>query len=432
VATPGQIKSEHSEAQRSEALGGFGTGKIIMGAEILEGERAAQYRRWLLADGMSRHNAEVLARQQELSAAAPGRRWIDFQRERDISEIKGTYINARIGVLNCGLHCRLDTFHQKIIVDEFVCSEDGDGTGNLDNIEAKVRDRIVARFGFDPGKGNVHDAVMSVALANEFDPVREYLDGLRWDGHERIDRWVVDRMGGRDTPLNRAVGRKMLVAAVRRVRRPGCKFDYIPVFEGAQGSGRSTALKVMAGGEDNFSDAEIIMQAPKERQELIQGVWIYELAEMAGYGRVDVNKFKNFVSQTVDQARPAYGRNRVDRPRRCIFCGTINERDYLRDETGNRRYWPVGLRDGWRIDLERLAEVRDDLWAEAAAIEASGELLVIPEALWPAAAEEQAKRMQDDPWLGALEGLELKERGWVSCGVVDGSQIDSRTFGKPL
>jgi predicted P-loop ATPase len=222
----------------------------------------------------------------------------------------------------------------------------------------------------------------------------------------------------------------MLVAAVRRVRQPGCKFDYITVFEGAQGSGRSTALKVLAGGEDNFSDAEIIMQAPKERQEQIQGVWIYELAELAGYGRVDVNRFKNFVTQTVDRARPAFGRNRVDRPRRCIFVGTTNDDDYLRDESGNRRYWPVRLRDGWRIDLDRLAEVKDDLWAEAATIEASGEPLVIPEALWPQVAAEQAKRMQDDPWLGPLAGLVAADRGYVAAGLVDGSQTDPRS-GEP-
>jgi putative DNA primase/helicase len=165
--------------------------------------------------------AEALARQQELSAAAPGRRWIDFQRERDISDVPGTYINAKIAVLNCGLHCRYDTFHNRLIVEEFACSENGDVNENLDNIEAKVRDRVIAKFGFDPHKNHVHDAVLSVALANTFDPVREYLDGLRWDGHEQIDRWVVDRMGGLDTSLNRAVGRKMLVAAVRRVRRQG-------------------------------------------------------------------------------------------------------------------------------------------------------------------------------------------------------------------
>ena len=195
-----------------------------------------------------------------------------------------------------------------------------------------MRDAIISAFKFDPGKNHVHDAIVSLALGCQFDPVRDYLDSLQWDGVPRLDTWLTDHLGVAGTPLNRAIGRKMLIAGVRRVRQPGCKFDYIVVLEGEQGSGRSTALKILAGGEEYFSDAEVISLWPKDRQEQVQGVWIYELAELAGYGKVDVNQFKNFVSQTVDRARPAYGRNRIDRPRRCIFVATTNDDNYLRDQ----------------------------------------------------------------------------------------------------
>jgi predicted P-loop ATPase len=120
----------------------------------------------------------------------------------------------------------------------------------------------------------------------------------------------------------------MLIAAVRRVRSPGCKFDYIVVLEGSQGVGKSSLLKILAG-EDNFSDNEVLGLDKREQQEAIQGVWIYEIAELEGLGRSDVTKVKLFASKTVDSARPAYARSRVDRPRQGIFVATTNEETYL-------------------------------------------------------------------------------------------------------
>jgi predicted P-loop ATPase len=235
-------------------------------------------------------------------------------------------------------------------------------------------------------------------LDHIFDPVRDYLDGLRWDGVKRLDRWLVVYCGARDTPLNRAIGRKMLVAAVRRVREPGCKFDYIVVLEGEQGVGKSTLLRFLAGDE-NFSDNEILGLNKKEQQEAIQGVWIYEVAELEGLVKSEVTKVKLFASKTVDGARPAYGRTRVDRPRRCIFVATTNEDTYLRDTTGNRRFWPVAVNV---IDLDAVKRDRDQLWAEAAMVEATGEGLVIPQGLWPDVAVQQRARMELDPWEDTL------------------------------
>ena len=197
-----------------------------------------------------------------------------------------------------------------------------------------------------------------------------------------------------DFPGNRAFSRKVLIAATRRVRCPGYKFDFILVLEGPQGIGKSTLLKILAG-EENFSDNEILGLDKREQQEAVQGVWIYELCELDGLSKSEVTAIKLFASKTVDSARPAYGRSRVDRPRRLIFIATTNEDTYLRDTTGNRRFWPVKV---GKIDLAALGSDRDQLWAEAAAAEVSGEPLTIPEDLWGDAAVEQKARMNQDAW----------------------------------
>lgn len=327
------------------------------------------------------------------------------------SPVPTTYVNAKIALVNMGVDCRYDVFHNRIVVAGFECSGQGDAEQNLDNVTLKVRDRIIRQFGFDPGKTHIYDAVVSLSLDNTFDPVLDYLDALEWDGVPRIDTWLVRWLGVADTRLNREIGRKMLLAGVRRVKEPGCKFDNIVVLEGKQGSGRSTLLKILAVSEENFSDAEVIALYPKERQEQIQGVWIYELAEMAGFGKVDTNQFKNFVSQTVDRARPAFGRSRIDRKRRCILIGTTNDPEYLKDKTGNRRYWPVKMPEGWEIDLDGFRRERDQLWAEAVVMEGMKdgagrkEPLVISQELWDDVAVEQRKRELSDPWEEILSGL---------------------------
>ncbi|TPM32947.1 virulence-associated E family protein, partial [Mesorhizobium sp. B2-3-5] len=189
-------------------------------------------------------------------------------------------------------------------------------------------------------------------------------------------------------------------------RRPGCKFDFALVLEGPQGVGKSSVLKIMAGGEDFFTDEIVLGVSYKEQQELLQGRWIVELPEMAGLNRDEVERVKQFVSKQHDSARPAYGMSgRVDAPRRCIFVGTTNDSEYLRDATGNRRFWPVVVGN---IDLKGLAEDMQQLWAEAAVAEreAPEGMITIPESLWAMAAERQAERVAADPWedllLGAL------------------------------
>jgi predicted P-loop ATPase len=190
-------------------------------------------------------------------------------------------------------------------------------------------------------------------------------------------------------------------------------------------------LKILAGGDENFSDAEIIGDGKKEQQEAVQGIWIYEVGELEGMSKHDVTAIKLFLSKTHDKARPAFGRARVDRPRRCIFVGTTNDEGYLRDPTGNRRFWPVKTTKRL-FDLEAIAQVRDQLWAEASAAEANGEPLTIPMELWEAASVEQRARVTQDAWedlIGRhLVGLrEDKAKDGVYCvGVNDSGDREWR------
>ena len=300
-----------------------------------------------------------------------------------------SFQNTLIAIDRLGIECRYDIFHDKMLVNSHLL-ESG-GAENLDNVVVMVRALILKEERFDPRKSNVFDALTQRCLENSFDPVKDYLDGLRWDGVERIDKWLTTHLGAEDNALNCAIGRKMLIAAVRRVRQPGCKFDYIVVMDSSQqGAGKSTVIQILAG-EGNFSDQEILLSGSKEHQEHLQGVWLYELGELSGLHRADINTVKSFASRQVDRARPAYGRSRVDRPRRCIFIGTTNDPEYLQDPTGNRRFWPF---TPGTIDVEAVRRDRDQLWAEAAAAEAKGEVLTIPEALWPDVEARQQSRLR--------------------------------------
>jgi hypothetical protein len=270
---------------------------------------------------------------------------------------------------------------------------------NLEHALLVLRTTIMNRHKFDPGPEKLKAAVYRMCIDHSFNPVLDYLDGLEWDGTPRLDSWLSIYLGAPDGPLNRAIGRKVLIAAVQRARKPGCKFDHIMVLEGPQGSGKSSAIKILAG--DFFSDAEIIGQNGREVMELCGGVWLYEISELEGLGKRDVAHVKAFCSRTHDKARPAYGYATVERGRTCIFIGSTNGTDYLADETGNRRFWPVTT---GKINLAALEQDRDQLWAEAAT--ADSESLVIDRSLWGEAAERAAARLPDDPWQDILAKVE--------------------------
>jgi predicted P-loop ATPase len=247
---------------------------------------------------------------------------------------------------------------------------------------------------------------------NAFHPVRDYLAGLEWDGIERLDTWLPAFLDAEDTELNRAYGRKTLIGAVRRVRQPGAKHDTVLVLQGRQGKGKSSAICALCPDEEWFSDSLGIGDDQKQVIEHTAGKWLVEMAELAGMGKRDANVAKSMISRKVDRARLSYGRLNTERPRQFVLFGTVNEAQYLRDPTGNRRYWPVSI--SGKLDPDEMCSHiirnRDQLWAEAAYYEAHGESSTLPKPLWQTAAESQRERLLVDPWQERLEAyLDGKE-----------------------
>jgi predicted P-loop ATPase len=339
--------------------------------------------------------------------------------------------NARLAVDALGVECRYDLFHDKILigyggdeVQHVVRELAGEFT---DNALIQLRQLASDRFGFDLTAAHIYDAVRTLALQHCFDPVLDLLDAAQrnWDKTPRLDTWTEVYLGCEDTPLNRAIGRKVLVAAARRARVPGDKYDNITVLESPEGKNKSTAIRILAGDE-NFSDQSILGASDKVVQEQLSGVWMHENADLAGMKRADVEHIKAFASRQVDRARPAYGRVREDRKRRSIEWGTTNNKEYLLSQTGNRRFWTL---ETGKIDLEALRRDRLQLLGEAATYEAAGESVVLDTALWGAALAAQEERRVKDPWEDILDDIPQTIPVWSGNKDEDGdAPVDSITI----
>lgn len=232
---------------------------------------------------------------------------------------------------------------------------------------AEIRFAVAyASNGKGPAKDKILDALPLIAERNAYHPVCDYLRGLEWDGTERIDRWMIDYLGAEDTPLNRAFGRKILCAAVRRIRQPGCKFDSMLVLEGPQEIGESSAIRALSHDGKWFTDQLEVGADPKVTIEKTSGAWIVEMPELDGMGRRDTNRVKSFITTVEDRARLSYARFATTRPGQFVLFGTTNETQYLSDLTGNRRFWIVRTRSA---DPAGIVAIRDQLWAEAAQAE---------------------------------------------------------------
>ena len=215
------------------------------------------------------------------------------------------------------------------------------------------------------GRGNIDSALDIHAKLHAFNPVVDYLTGIRWDRQPRLDTLFIDYLGAEDTPYTRAVTRKAFTAAVARAMNPGCKYDNMLILCGPQGIGKSTILDKMSHGW--FNDSIRTFEG-KEASELLQGVWIIEVAELDAFRRTDVSCIKQFLSLTSDRYRQAYGRNVTEFKRRCVFFGTCNNIDFLQDTTGNRRFWPVDTRAQMPtkdVFNDLTSDEIDQVWAEA-------------------------------------------------------------------
>ena len=251
------------------------------------------------------------------------------------------------------------------------------------------------------GKDKIFDAVNVVAMAHKFHPVRDYLDACEWDETPRLETLLIDYLGAEDTEYTRAVTRKALVAAVARIYRPGCKFDYMLTLRGRQGLGKSALIGKLGG--DWFSDTFTTMQG-KEAYEQVQGAWIVEIGELAGMRKAEAETIKLYISKQSDRFRPAYGRRLQEFPRQCIFIGTTNESQFLRDTTGNRRFWVVDTPNEPRLDMweDLTDDVIRQIWAEAVVYYHKGEKLYLPKKLEAVAREVQEIYEEENPKIGIV------------------------------
>lgn len=263
---------------------------------------------------------------------------------------------------------------------------------------------LARRYSLHLSPRECYAAALVVAESARFDPVADWLRSLAWDGTPRIDRWLTAYLGAVDAPYARFVGRAFLVSAVARAFKPGCKVDTMMVLEGDQGIRKSTALRALFGAEW-FSDTPLEMGS-KDRFVGLRSVWCHEMAELDSFGKTDANRVKSFLSSQTDDFRPPYAQTTIKVPRRTVFAGTVNPTalGYLRDETGNRRIWPVrcGLTGG--IDLAGLERDRALIWAEARELYEGGVRW------WPETpaeralcSSEQEERVHVDVWLGRVQ-----------------------------
>ena len=266
--------------------------------------------------------------------------------------------------------------------------------------DAALRYHLERVYGLS-GKDRIFDAVNVVSNLAAFHPVRDYLDSCTWDGVPRVEALLIDYLGAEDNEYTRAVTRKTLAAAVARIYEPGCKFDYMLTLRGRQGRGKSAIISKL--GVQWFSDTFTTMQG-KEAYEQVMGVWIMEVGELAGMRKAEAETIKLYVSKQTDRFRPAYGRRIQDFPRQCIFIGTTNETQFLRDTTGNRRFWVVDTpnepaRDMWE---ELTPEVVRLIWGEAVEIYKAGEKLRLPRELEAKAREIQESYEEENPKAGIV------------------------------
>ncbi|MDE2022239.1 MAG: hypothetical protein KGI71_05015 [Patescibacteria group bacterium] len=251
-------------------------------------------------------------------------------------------------------------------------------------------------YNFAPFPATVAEAVRVVAATATVHPVRDYLNSLKWDRKPRIDDFLVQYAGAPDTVYARAVSKNFLIGAVARILAPGSKVDSMPIFEGNQGIGKSTLLRVLTG-EAWFLETSIEIGS-KDSYQALRRKWIVELGELDALTRGEVSRVKQFLTTAKDSYRPSYGHKTIDFPRQSVLAGTINPEGggYLKDNTGARRFWPIEVS---RIDIRGVKAARDQLWAEATFRYRKCEKWHFhdPRTL-KAAAEEAEDRRQTDPW----------------------------------
>lgn len=292
----------------------------------------------------------------------------------------------------------------------------------IDSDEANLRNYLAREPWGIESRQKVEDALAIVMADHAFHPVREYFNSLIWDGRPRLDTLFIDYLGTDDTELNRMITRLMFVAAAYRIFEPGTKFDQITVLVGTQGCGKSTIVEKMCIKPEWFTNSMPSPDDPIKAAAHLRGKLFVEVGELAGFKKAENEAIKNFLSKTADDFRPAFGKNELHRPRQCVFFGTTNEESFLRDATGNRRYWPVKVAENapkynvWE-DLTR--DVVGQIWAEALSWYRKRHRLLLPKELEAELNSIREAYNEVDEWQGIIEEF-LNKRlpaNWGALGI---------------
>ena len=308
---------------------------------------------------------EVKANEEELKKTTNWMYSLDRSQSKDgLGSIKPSLYNAEIIFKNA-------VGEDMVTYDAFTMRESygvhtpwgGRPGDTIDDSElVKMKLWLAQDYGTEPNVNTVNEAVDVIGKQNAYHPVREYLDSLDWDGTPRIDTWMRDLLGvDMPEPYLSEVSRKFLIAAVARIMDPGVKFDHMVVFQGKQGLGKSSIGSILATPKW-FSDNLSKDLSDKDAALGLVGIWITEMAELSSMRKNEVEVVKAFITRQIDKFRPPYGRRTIEAPRQNIFFGTTNADEFLTDNTGNRRFWPVKVES---VNFEGLHKWRDQLWAEA-------------------------------------------------------------------
>ncbi len=340
----------------------------------------------------------------------------DFIRTPDGLIVKDNQDNVRRALDLLGVHLQYQEFAERMLV-----VEDGKLPRLLDDrMLNNTWLRIDREYRFRPSFAFFEKVVTDAAYDNAFHPVRDYLARLTWDQTPRINTWLAKYGGAEDTTDNaedqtylESVSSIVLIAAVRRILHPGCKYDEMLVLESQQGFNKSGALRALCPLDEWFSDDLPLNVDAKEIIERTLGKWIIEASDLVGGRKADRDHLKSMLSRQIDgPARMAYAHIPVERSRQFIIIGTTNNNEYLADATGARRFWPVKV---GRFDVDGIVRDRDQLWAEAVVREAAGESIRLDERLWSAAGEHQEQRREVDAWEDIIDryvdGLEPTASG---------------------
>lgn len=318
--------------------------------------------------------------------------WRSLILQNDNGSAKPLYSNAVAALRNDEAWkgvMAYDSFHKSIAIRRE--NEFGLPIGNWNERCTHAAVEWVQQIGISASFENIEKASRAVALEQEFNPLQDYLNGLEWDGVPRIGRWLVEYCQADEDEFTNVAGRLWMIGAVSRALNPGGKFDNALLLEGEQGIKKSTAFATLGG--DYFTD-DMPDLHHKDSKEAMRGAWIVEFGELSAMRKSDVEATKAFITRRTDRYRRSYGKDMEDFPRTSVFGGTTNSDEYLED-VKNRRFWPVRV---FKIDIERLRQDRDQMWAEAVAAYKAGEKWWMDSDMDSHAQAAQESRRVVDPW----------------------------------